>query len=45
MLKAPSTAEISQGDNANVTRGSCFLMEALHLTAGNDNETKFAQNL
>jgi hypothetical protein len=21
------------------------LMEALHLTAGNDNETKFAQNL
>ena len=49
MQKAPSTAKISESDNANVKRGCChFLTEAidaLHLTAGNDNETKFAQNL
>ena len=35
---------------ANVKRGCCHfltdaIIDALHLTAGNDNETKFAQNL
>ena len=49
MQKAPSTAKISESDNANVKRGCCHFpteaIDALHLTAGNDNETKFAQNL
>jgi len=50
MQKAPSTAKISQSDDANVKRGCCHfpteaIIDALHLTADDDNETKFAQNL
>jgi len=49
MQKAPSTAKITQCDYANVKTSCCLFLteatEALHLTAGNDNETKFAQNL